>query len=399
MCAINNSMNILLLTPERTGNTLLHRLLTIYMNRKSFDRPVINIHELVNGLETYYNPTLNGETLKKTQFRRVDSLNDIKNQINSVDHYVTVNLAQYHIEQRQDSLEDQLKFYEFLNENFYIIGCRRDNLFEYALSSILKTFSHYGNTFYPLDKVIRYKQYNQAPITVDRIALEKFLNRYKAHIDWSEKYFDVQRYFDYDQHIDNIEEFILNLDFMKDGNAITWKDMFGISWNKWNACHRLVPNLVLHKKEENTDTKKIMLAATQLAIESNITNVLNVKPQCNTVQNYYSADSVIQQIGSITITEDEYNFLGENVTKYKHTLDKIQTLIEQGVLSEGVPMKLQSLGEKQKIITNFDQCLDWYNEWVIKNNFGQEYTKVELSTIAVNEEQRLNSLITLRLSK
>jgi len=390
-------VNILLLTPERTGNTLLHRLLTIYMNQKSFDKPVINIHELVNGLETYYNTTFNLETLKKTPFRRFDKLSDIANQIKSVDHYVTVNLAQYHIEQRQDSLENQLSFYEFLNENFYIIGCRRDNLFEYALSSILKTFSLYGNTFYPLDKVVRYQQYNQTPITVDRPALYRFLDRYKAHIDWSEKYFDIRCYFDYDKHIDNIEDFILSLDFMKNGN--TWEDMFGISWPDWNACHRLIPNLVLHKKEQNENTKTITFASPRLAIESSMNNVLTVKSECNMLQNYYPADSIIQQIGSITITENEYRFLGENLIKYKHAFDKIQTLIDDGMLSEGVPMKLQSLGEKQKIIKNFEQCLEWYNEWVTTNAFGKEYTNNEISTMAVNEEQRLNLPLTLQLTR
>ena len=48
-------MNVLILTPDRVGSTLLQRVLTIYMLRKEFDRPVINLHELTNGLIKYYN--------------------------------------------------------------------------------------------------------------------------------------------------------------------------------------------------------------------------------------------------------------------------------------------------------------------------------------------------------
>ena len=53
-------MNVLLLTPDRVGSTLLQRTLTVYMLRRGFDKPVINLHELTN-----VNPrALNGDTIK-----------------------------------------------------------------------------------------------------------------------------------------------------------------------------------------------------------------------------------------------------------------------------------------------------------------------------------------------
>jgi hypothetical protein len=39
-------MNILILTPDAVGSTLLQRVLTMYMQFHEFDRPVINLHEL-----------------------------------------------------------------------------------------------------------------------------------------------------------------------------------------------------------------------------------------------------------------------------------------------------------------------------------------------------------------
>ena len=60
-------MNVLILTPDRVGSTLLQRLITVYMLRKGFDEPVINLHELTNGLHKYYNPLLAAEVLGKPQ--------------------------------------------------------------------------------------------------------------------------------------------------------------------------------------------------------------------------------------------------------------------------------------------------------------------------------------------
>lgn len=58
-------MNVLILTPDRVGSTLLQRLITIYMAAHDYDKPVINLHELSNGLMKYYSPTFNQEVLGK----------------------------------------------------------------------------------------------------------------------------------------------------------------------------------------------------------------------------------------------------------------------------------------------------------------------------------------------
>jgi hypothetical protein len=52
-------MNVLILTPDAVGSTLLQRMLAIYMQFHEFDRPVINLHELTNGLAKYYSPEFN----------------------------------------------------------------------------------------------------------------------------------------------------------------------------------------------------------------------------------------------------------------------------------------------------------------------------------------------------
>ena len=54
-CKISKNMNVLILTPDAVGSTLLQRLITIYMQFHQYDKPVINLHELTNGLTRYFN--------------------------------------------------------------------------------------------------------------------------------------------------------------------------------------------------------------------------------------------------------------------------------------------------------------------------------------------------------
>ena len=56
-------MNVLILTPDAVGSTLLQRLITIYMQFHPYDKPVINLHELTNGLVKYYNSNFQQELI------------------------------------------------------------------------------------------------------------------------------------------------------------------------------------------------------------------------------------------------------------------------------------------------------------------------------------------------
>ena len=143
--------NVLILTPDRVGSTLLQRLVTVYMLRKGGDKPIINLHELTNGLMKYYSPLFNQEVLGKSSDGKdwgyYQSLTEITELLNSVDHFKTSRLAHYHIKGRQDTMAEQVPFYNYLNDNFYIISCRRDNLFEHALSWVIQSHSKRLNVY------------------------------------------------------------------------------------------------------------------------------------------------------------------------------------------------------------------------------------------------------------
>ena len=146
----NYLMNVLILTPDAVGSTLLQRMLTIYMQFHDFGRPVINLHELTNGLARYYSPEFNQELVSKHALKTWgyhQSLEQVVEMLSSVDHYKTSRLAHYHLVRRGDSVEEQIPFYNYLNENFFVIACRRANVFEHALSMTLSTVTKKLNEY------------------------------------------------------------------------------------------------------------------------------------------------------------------------------------------------------------------------------------------------------------
>jgi hypothetical protein len=46
----------------------------------------------------------------------------------------------------------------------------------------------------------------------------------------------------------------------------------------------------------------------------------------------------------------------------------IDQMINLGIIINGPPIKKQTLGEKRKIIKNFDQLIEAYNTWTEKNS-------------------------------
>jgi len=369
-------MNVLILTPDRVGSTLLQRLLTVYMQGKNFGSPVINLHELTNGLVKYYNHLFQQEMLGKpqrgTDWGYFQSLPEIVDMLEQADHYKTARLAKYHIDSRGDSLDDQMRFYEYLNKNFYIISCRRKNLLEHGLSWAINAHSKKLNVYSPQEKISTFENIYKSGVTVSKQGLERHLHGYVEYVNWSNTYFNIQSYFDYDTHVHNIEDYVLNLDFMRGHKDCEWKTMFGQHFSDWNACHRLLPNLFL--RQENN--------LSQLGYDA--------KPWLKYLGNNSMLPANLQ---SVAVTEQEHKFLSEQLPAYSDTIQHMNDLQQKRILVTGIPLKLQSLQEKKQVIRNFDQCVEWYNKWVDTHNFGDHYTSDEISLLASTEEQTLTAPI------
>lgn len=316
-------MNVLILTPDRVGSTLLQRLVTVYANiNENYNPLTINLHELTNGIMSYHNTKFNQTVLGKKQSMEgrpqagwgyFQSLETIVDLLENCKHDVTARLAHYHIKNRNDSLNDQLSFYQYLNDNFHIISCRRKNLFEHAMSWAIAGESKNLNVYSVEQKYEIFKNIHENKIHVQNDVMEKYLLQYHEYLDWVDRHFNVNSYFEYERDLPEIEKFILNLNVFKDKkNLLTWQDRFNIDWHDWNRVHYLL-SLIPFNHE---------------------------------------------------FSDEEKSFIKLNIDDYTQCRIFIQDLQDDGIVMSGIPIKLHTLKEKADLITNIDQCLLNYNKWI-----------------------------------
>ena len=242
-------MNVLILTPDRVGSTLLQRLLTAYAVINQNNHPLtVNLHELTNGIVSYHNNTFDREMLGKKdgKWGYHQSLNTIAELLENCNHDVTARLAHYHIKRRNDSTGDQLAFYQYLNENFYIVATRRQNLFEHATSWAIVGESKNLNVYNHKQKHEVFEEISRTGITIQPEIIEKYMHQYDEYLQWVNCHFNVNAWFDYERDLPNLEQFVLNLRPFAQTAKTTWQDRFDIDWNAWNRMHYLL-SLVLRQ--------------------------------------------------------------------------------------------------------------------------------------------------------
>jgi hypothetical protein len=364
-------MNILILTPDRVGSTLLQRVITVYMQSHTYDRPVINLHELTNGLMKYYSPVFNQEVLGKPTDRPwgyYQTLDEIIEHLHSTDHYKTTRLAHYHIVNRQDSLADQVPFYQYLNDNFFIISAQRKNLLEHALSWCIQGHSKKLNVYTHQEKIDAFADIYQNRITVDVNAMITYLNKYVKYLQWVENHFSVSSYFEYETHLPKIEEYILGLDIFGKQQKKSWNDTFGIEFQDWNRCHYLASDL--------------SGISAQLPAPDNLQITFDSTDQLDSID---LAPVVTKNEILNSLSTGDKQFLQQHTSNYINSYKAIDELVQHKILVTGIPIKLQTMMEKRRLIKNFDQCAEVYNQWVKESGVGDLYTDADIKKITVNE--------------
>jgi hypothetical protein len=354
-------MNVLILTPDRVGSTLLQRVLTIYMNSISSDKvvqPVVNLHELSNRIENYYSEKFQKDmTGKPKEWDYRQTLPEVTEVLKNTTHAVTSRLAHYHLVRRNDSMPEQTDFYRYLNDNFFIIGCRRNSVFEHALSWGISGHSNELNVYSHKDKITRFNELYKNQISIPKNALLKHLNAYKRYIEWADTYFNINEFFIYEENMPSIDSFVKNLDCFNNIAVSNWNKMFGMSWSNWNRCHRLLSDLGstasgITLLENNSDKDKELPA-----IRDIITNLPAIEQQ----------------------------FLEVHATTYLNATGEIDKLVKDRIMVTGVPIKLQTLVEKKMMIKNFSECAIIYNEWADENGFPIIKDNQEIVDQAYNE--------------
>lgn len=330
------------------------------MNAHEYDKPVINLHELTNGIDLYYSDVYKREILGKPrngkEWGYYQLLEEIVNTLSNADHYKTARLALYHLNARDDSTKDRTQFYNYINDNFYIISARRNNLFEHAISWGIVTASKKLNVYSHYEKIDTFYNIYKNGITIDNTTLTKYLNNYKEYLTWSDTHFRIASYFDYEKDLKDIEKYILNLDIFPNNEKKTWNDIFDIEWSDWNKCHKLISDV------GSVDLASLPYDEVQTPSAALVLNKLK---------------------NNLSIPDQQY--LLDNGKKYHNAHKGIEQLVTNGALVTGIPIKLQTMAEKKKIIKNFDECIEVYNKWVDDNGLGIKYTVDDIKQIA-NEE-------------
>lgn len=335
-------MNVIVLTPDRVGSTLLQRLISIYANiNENYDPLTINLHELTNGIVSYDHPKFRKSVLGKKEggWGYHQTLQTVAGMIQNCGHDVVSRLAHYHLKNRRDSKADQLAFYQFINKNFFIIAARRSNLLEHAMSWCIAVESKKLNVYSFEEKFQTYRNLLKNPVSVQAEMIEKYCNQYQEYMQWVDDHFQVNSYFEYERDVPNIENYILSLRaFQNKSKPLTWQDRWGISWDDWNRMHYL---LSLVPFDHQFD-------------------------------------------------QEEREFMKKNIDLYTQCRIDIQDLQDLGVLVSGVPIKLHTLQQKTQLIANADQCLLAYNQWTEKNpsSYAIKYTPTELTQVAALEQSK-----------
>jgi hypothetical protein len=403
----NYLMNVLILTPDAVGSTLLQRMLTIYMQFHDFGRPVINLHELTNGLARYYSPEFNRELVSKHALESWgyhQSLQQVVEMLSSVDHYKTSRLAHYHLVRRGDSVAEQIPFYNYLNENFFIIACRRENVFEHAVSMTLTTVTKKLNVYDVYEKVDTFYDMYKSGINLDATVFERQLTAYKNYITWSEQYFNIGAYFHYEKDIPRLEQYILDLPvFSAQSNQITWDQNFGLSFNAWNQMHYIrsdpsslscVPaqakeRLLLAVPDPVADYQQHSLP--EMPAVYSAADFATLPPD---VVNTWACD-VINRTGVVPFLDSEnQQKLAPYQTGYALAKTTIDQMVKLGIMVSGPPIKKQTLNDKHKMIKNFDDLVKVYNCWVDKNpGFGSAIDSHSIQTQISSESNFWHSII------
>jgi len=402
------------------------------MQFHTYDRPVINLHELTNGLVKYYNPTFNQDVLGKKdgKWGYHQSLEQIVELLSATEHYKTSRLAHYHIKSRQDPIEQQIPFYQYLNENFYVISCRRHNVFEHALSWCLSKITKKLNVYTSNEKITSFFDLYKNGLDIDPNSLIQTLNAYRDYLKWCDDHFNVANYFYYDEHLPQIEKYILGLPiFAQQPQLLTWKDTFDMEFDTWNRCHYInsdIGTLALTQPDKfaQLDNTKF-LASDEITFLNNYQTVADPSwPTVNSMADYQNLPERIRleveqqhhvplpattnnpdrsvvapKVLSTLLPTEHQEFLLQHNQSYQRALTDISTMVDSGIMISAPPIKKQTLSEKKHIIKNYALLLSVYNQWIIANpEVGLPIDESVLEKFACLEQSRYSPTVDGQLS-
>ena len=250
---------------------------------------------------------LDGNLYKDFNFGYSQTIPEICGLLESTSNSLVSRIAQYHITGRlENKKENYQQLYDVCNKKFdKIFYCTRDP-FEYALSWGIRRNTKINNVYSIKERILIHGE--DIKQTLDLEYFKKKLKEYSAYEYWAKDNFNITRAVNYNNmhvDVDNIMKELTGLDH-------NIKDRFGISLQDYSTA-RYMTSMYTQTKD-----RKYLLD------KDNARKVLKL-----------------------------YSFI---------------TSFDREILPSNIPVKMNTMQDKQKRVTNFDDAVEVYNKWTSTTN-------------------------------
>ena len=264
-----------------------------------------NTHELLNGLAQY-----NGNLYKNFDLGYTQSLSKICELLQSTSNSLVSRIAQYHVINRLDEKgkENYQQFYDACNKKFdKIFYCTRDP-FEYALSWSIRNNTKTLNVYDIKERISVHGE--DVKQILDLEYFNQKLEQYSAYEYWAEDNFNITRAVDYDDNHRDVDSMMKELT----GLDHDVEDRFGVSLQDYSTV-RYMTSMYMQTKDKKW---------------------ISEKNKCK---------------GTLKLHEFTRKIAFDH---YK--------------MPSTIPVKMNTMQDKQKRVTNFDDAVEVYNKWTSTTN-------------------------------
>ena len=325
-------MNFLVLTPDGVGSTYLQRALTVYLNSSGSD--YYNTHELLNGLELTEDNALCKIMMSYTQ--SIEEIVELiqKNQVNIISR-----LAQYHVEHRLAGKWVTRK--RVIDEAPNPEISERNKLEDYSIFYDTCRNS-YDKLIYCTRDPFEYALSWCIRSMTGKLNVYSIKERVETHGEDSS--YDI-----------DLDFFLSKLDQYK--RYIYWvKDNF--------------PNAV-----------EVQYDDIHQDIDTVLSNISGKDYRMFDTWDFSLQDysTMIYKVSKVYNKNVHYS---DNLLEYQSLL-----VSQKKLFRSGMPIKMNTLRDKSKSVTNFMSSLDTYNKWATSSNEYPELSEDQILNKIEREEQ------------
>ena len=259
-----------------------------------------------------------GNLYKNFNLGYSQSVTEICKLLESTSNSLVSRIAQYHITRRlRKNKEDYQQLYDVCNKKFNkIFYCVRDP-FEYALSWSIRYNTNTLNVYTVKERISVHNE--DIKQTLDLVYFNRKLEQYSAYEYWAEDNFDITRAVNYDDNHHNVDSMMKELT----GLDHDVQDRFGISLQDYSTV-RYMTSMYMQTKD-----KKYL----------------------------FNKDKTL---GALKLKQF------------------IQRLVPDKLPNE-IPVKMNTMQDKQKRVVNFDEAIEVYNKWTSTTNSHMPISSEEVT--------------------